>query len=1109
MISLAKFSIRRPRLALAGWLVAAGVLIAIGFGVADSMSPSITVISKTESGRAQQLANAQFGPSQLVPILLEGRKQTLNRVGPHIVVALMRRPHTRVLSAWDAGAASTGLRPKPTAAMIVVSIDRPEKDVVKYDQPAIEQLVKRQIGVAAVTPYITGQPSIDRALKDAAINDLRRHELIAAGIVFVLLLIGLRAPLAALLVTVKATASMLAAFGEVALLGHFMKLDVIGVAAGSMTGLAIGVGLGLMILDRFYHEELANGRSPTEYATAAANQLQTTGRAVLIGGSGVVLALALVAVVGPTALMVSVGAAALTSAAFATGAAVVVMPAALVLFGRHIDALRFPAPRFLQRAWAALVGRGGGWVTRHAIFAGFAATALLAALAIPALAVDTGQPTVKELPKASQARIAFEEVSHVMGPGWPTPYNVVVVANKGAVTTPAMLASLAKLQTQIAHDPSVKLPVNGPGQINATSLQLKKFGPSLARSAQISNQSKKDLLKLINGLGQAGAGSEQLRSGLEAAVTGAGKLNNGAGAAHAGSTALHNGLIQASTGSTQIANGLDTALSGAEQLKTGSAQALIGSSQLLRGISMAQGPASQSLPAISSLSHAATSTSSAAALAQSSAQTTNSELAQVASALSSIQSTDPTVRSAVASALARLSAAEGAASRTATATSNAAGQAGVAKYLAGAINYQAPGLLAAINMLHDGAGQLASGIEQLRNGNSQLAGGIAQLANGGGQLRGGLGQLTSGAGQLEAGLALLASGTGQLATGLQPAPAGAGAIANGLGIMEKAVTKARGQIPSTKDLETLFKQSPGMFRSGYFVLAAVDGARGADRNAATFTINLDHGATAGQIVVTSRYWSGDPRSVALHERLIAMGQTFGRAHNATVAIGGPGGNLTDLTAATKSKIWIDVAVIAIALTLVLALALRAIVLPIVAVALNLLSVAAAFGVIQLLFGASNPPLGGPGFLDPVSTISIFTVAFGIGITYSTVLLMRTREAYVAGGNPRQVVAQGLQITAAAATGGALVMVGALAPFAATELINIRELGVGVGTAILLHALLVRPVLLPAATVALGRLGWWPTRGGSPPEAPTKVRRPRRVPRPHIAVRPHRPGTAHH
>lgn len=1108
MISLAKFSIRRPRLALVGWLVAAGVLIAVGFGVANTMSPSITVISGTESGRAQQLANSRFGPSQLVPILLEGRKRVLDRVGPRIVVALTKRPHTRVLSAWDAGAASTGLRPKPNAAMIVVSVDRTEKAVVKYDQPAIEQLVTRQIGAAPITPYITGQPSIDRALKTASINDLRQHELIAAGIVFVLLLIGLRAPLAALLVTVKATASMLAAFGEVALLGHFMKLDVIGVAAGSMTGLAIGVGFGLMILDRFHREQLRNGRTPQASADAAALQLQTTGRAVLIGGSGLVLALALVAIVGPTALMVSVGAAALTSAAFATGAAVVVMPAALVLFGRHIDAGRIPAPRFLERGWASIVA-GGNWVTRHSVYAGFAATAVLAALAVPALAIQTGQPTVKQLPHNSKARIAFEEVSRVMGPGWPTPFNILVVANKGAITAPAMLAALDRLQNQIARDGRVQLPVSGPGLINATSVQLAKFGPSLVHSAAVSKQSKKDLLKLIAGLGKAGAGSEQLKSGLEAAVTGAGKLNGGAGAAHTGSVALHHGLIQASSGSSQIADGLNTALSGADQLKTGAAQALIGSSQLLRGVGMAQGPASQSLPAIGTLSHAATSTSEAAALAQSNAAATDSALGQVSNALASIQSTDPTVKSAVASAVAQLGKAKSEAAATKGAVGTAVTQADTAKYLAGAINYQAPGLLAAINMLHDGAGQLESGISQLRDGNAQLAGGIAKLAGGGGQLRGGLGQLTSGAGQLEAGLALLASGTGQLATGLQPAPAGAGAIANGLGIMQAAVTKARGQVPSTKDLETLMKQSPGMFSSGYFVLAAVDGARGSDRNAATFTVNLTRGGTAGQIVVTSKYWSGDPRSTALREHLIALSTAFAARHNATVAVGGPGANLIDLTAATQSKIWIDVAVIAVALTFMLMLALRAIVLPIIAVALNLLSIAAAFGAIQLLFGGSNPPLGGPGFLDPVSTISIFTVAFGISITYSTVLLMRTREAYVAGGNPRQAVATGLQMTAAGVTGGAFVMVGALAPFAATELINIRELGVGAGAAILLHALIVRPVLLPAATTALGRLGWWPTRGGSPPEAPTVPHRMRRPRRPHVPLRPHRPRTAHH
>jgi putative drug exporter of the RND superfamily len=198
MISLARFSIRRPKASLVAWLIVGVALSVIGLGVARTLSPSVTVVPGTQSSRAQQLANAQFGPTQLVPILLEGPKQQLDRQGPKLVAALASRPHTRVLSAWDAGTASAGLRPRPTAAMIVVSVDRAEKDAVRSDQPQIEHLVSRQIS-APVRTYITGQPSIDRALKDAAVSNLRRTELIAIGILFVLLLIGLRAPVAALL----------------------------------------------------------------------------------------------------------------------------------------------------------------------------------------------------------------------------------------------------------------------------------------------------------------------------------------------------------------------------------------------------------------------------------------------------------------------------------------------------------------------------------------------------------------------------------------------------------------------------------------------------------------------------------------------------------------------------------------------------------------------------------------------------------------------------------------------------------------------------------------------------------------------------------------------
>jgi RND superfamily putative drug exporter len=329
--------------------------------------------------------------------------------------------------------------------------------------------------------------------------------------------------------------------------------------------------------------------------------------------------------------------------------------------------------------------------------------------------------------------------------------------------------------------------------------------------------------------------------------------------------------------------------------------------------------------------------------------------------------------------------------------------------------------------------------------------------------------------------------------------------------MQAAVVKSRGQIPSTAQLKQLFAQSPGMFNSGYFVLAAVEGSTPANRNAATFTINLLQGGTAGQIVVVSKYSFSDSRTAALGTTLSNMGRKFAKADNLQIAVGGPAGNLGDLTSVTKSKIWIDVAVVAAAIILVLALALRAVLIPIVATAFTLLVVAASFGVMQILFGGSNPPLGGPGYLDPLTIISVFTAAFGLSTVFTTILLMRTREEYIAAPGTRHAVRVGLRETAAATTGAGLLMVAALIPFATTDFINIRVLGVGIGVAVLLDVLIMRPVLLPAAEAVLGRFGWWPTHGPRPteqpqgePGAPAQVRR--RLHRPHL--RHGRPGPAH-
>ncbi|HLJ01967.1 MAG TPA: hypothetical protein VKT31_00925, partial [Solirubrobacteraceae bacterium] len=172
MISLAKFSMRRPKLALSTWLVIAVVLSIIGLGGASSISPQVTTTRGTESYKAQQLAEQKFGPTQLLPILLEGPKAQLDRAGPNLVRLLVKQPYTRALSAWDGGSAASSLRPSPTAAMIVVAVNRSEKQTVSTSLPEVKRLVAQTVR-APLRAYVSGQATIDQAMKDSSVSTLR------------------------------------------------------------------------------------------------------------------------------------------------------------------------------------------------------------------------------------------------------------------------------------------------------------------------------------------------------------------------------------------------------------------------------------------------------------------------------------------------------------------------------------------------------------------------------------------------------------------------------------------------------------------------------------------------------------------------------------------------------------------------------------------------------------------------------------------------------------------------------------------------------------------------------------------------------------------------
>lgn len=1078
MLRLARFSIRRPVLSLSLWAVVAVLLTLAGVGLTDKLSPTILTVPGTESSQFQEDTEEEFGASTLVPILLRGPAAELDKQGPELVKRLNVRSDTRVMSAWDVGDAGEQLRPSKDAAMIVASVARDERAMVDRYQEEIERTVDQWTS-APVTTHITGQPTLDIAMKDEVIDTTRWSLLLAAPLLFALLVLVLARPVAAAVVAALGAVTVLAGFGTMTLAANIIDVDAVAIAMASSAGLALGTAFALIIVRRHLDAREAGDTS----VEAAAEAVGSTGRAVLFGGTALIISLILATLIAPTEILSSLGVGVLMCSFLGVGGAVVVMPAALVLLGDRIDLLHLRVPRPVRRTWAGLLDAGSA-VQRRAIWTGAAATAVLLALAIPTTAMETGPPDVSQLPEDSQARVDFEAVKDTMGPGWPTPYNILVVAKARPITDVDMLEDLEEFQATIAKDPRVASVV-GPGELRAQTKDLGKLPDSLRDSGKLLEGGAKELGKLERGLGEAASGSQQLREGLQSAASGATRLQSGSSSAGSGAGRLRQGLADARAGAAKISGGLEDALTGARALREGAGEALTGSQALSGGLTQAAKPVQAGAPIVKKMAADIAAGNATLGGLVGAAQSTTASLDRAIEALQRSGASGAEYEAALAEArAARTKSAEVQAS-LGEAQTKISGASGIATAFAGQVAELSGGL----TRLVAGAAALEGGIAKLRRGNADLADGISRLSTGGGQLTSGLAQLRDGAGALQSGLGQLTGGAGQLAGGLASGAGPAGELAGGLGTAATKVAKFRGELPSPEDLEQLNRDSPGLFDSGYFVLAAVEGAGESQRNQAAFAINLDQGGDAGQIMVVSKEASKEDSTQELAVTLRDLGEDFAQASNAEVAVGGPAGSLADFNDETAARIWLVVWTLAAAVALLLMLALRTVVLPIVTVVFAVLTAAATFGVLQLLYATGDDPLlGGPGYLDPMSVIGIFAAIFGITTVFEVLFLGRVRERLEAGETPEAALTHGLRYSAAASTGAALAMLAALVPFAFADVVPVQQFGIGLAVVVALDALIVRPVLLPAAVAVLGPRAWWPwgvrTHAPVAPSGPT-------------------------
>ena len=172
-----------------------------------------------------------------------------------------------------------------------------------------------------------------------------------------------------------------------------------------------------------------------------------------------------------------------------------------------------------------------------------------------------------------------------------------------------------------------------------------------------------------------------------------------------------------------------------------------------------------------------------------------------------------------------------------------------------------------------------------------------------------------------------------------------------------------------------------------------------------------------------------------------------------------------------------IALVCLATLLLLGLAFRSLLIPLKAIALNALTVGAAFGVITLIFqmgyGAELLGLsGGLGFIDTSAPLFIFAVTFGLSMDYEVFLVARIFEAHNRGLDDREAVREALSATGGVITSAALIMVVVFSTFIFSEVVLIKTLGVGLAVAVLLDATLVRVALVPAVMALAGRGNWW-------------------------------------
>jgi uncharacterized membrane protein YdfJ with MMPL/SSD domain len=451
---LAVSSSRRPWLALAGWALALVAAIAITAAfLGDALSGDEEVTSATDSRRADELVSERFagqrnglgsGATEVVVVRSSGAtvdEVRFERRVRAIAGELRLAGATQVTTFYDTGERRLVSRDRDATAMLVAAGPDAEDDI-----EGIVETVERADGRGGFTAAITGELTLDDDFDTLAGEDLKNGELgfgLPAALIVLLIVFG--SVVAGLIPLLLAIVSIVVALALLALIGQAFPLSVFATNMLTGMGLALGIDYSLFVLSRYREERLHGREKPEAIAAVGA----TASRAVLFSGIAFTLAMVGLLLV-PHTIMRSLAAGAIVAGLVSVAAALTLLPALLSLLGDRVNALRIPLfGRTATREQSPFWSRTVHVVMRRPVVSLALATSLLLALAVPVLALRSGEAGVQTLPDQLAAKQGYLALNAEF-PGETTEPAEIVI--DGDAASPGVRTGIARLRERLASE---------------------------------------------------------------------------------------------------------------------------------------------------------------------------------------------------------------------------------------------------------------------------------------------------------------------------------------------------------------------------------------------------------------------------------------------------------------------------------------------------------------------------------------------------------------------------------------------------------------------------------------------------------------------------------